>query len=91
MERRSCDTEPTKVRLLAFAAVRDVLGAPEVEIVLATPCTTEQLWPQLVALYPALSPHRRSIRVAVNGTYAFADDVVHAGDEVALLPPVSGG
>lgn len=91
MEGRACDTESAKVRLLAFAAVRDVIGAPEVELELAAPCTAAQLWLKIVDRYPALSPHERSIRLAINGTYAFSSDAVSPGDEVALLPPVSGG
>jgi len=45
----------------------------------------------LLSRYPALAPHRRSIRIAVNGTYAFATDPVRPGDEIALIPPVAGG
>ncbi|NUP05635.1 MAG: MoaD/ThiS family protein [Polyangiaceae bacterium] len=78
------------VRLLAFAAVRDVIGAPEAELDVAS-CTVEELWPVLLRRYPALEPYRASIRIAVNGTYAFASDRVAPGDEVALLPPVAGG
>ena len=79
------------VRLLAFAAVRDVVGSPETDVELAAPCTAEELWAVLLERVPALASHRSSIRLAVNGTYAFANDRVEAGDEVALIPPVCGG
>lgn len=87
MDRRS----PAKVRLLAFAAVREVIGSSEAELEVGTPCTTAELWPALLERFPSLAPHRSSLRLAVNGTYAFAGDVVEAGDEVALIPPVAGG
>ena len=80
-----------KVRVLAFAAARELVGAAETEIPLRSACTAEELWPLLVDRFPALGPHRRAIRIAVNGTYAFASDPVRAGDEVALIPPVAGG
>ena len=82
---------PRKVRLLAFAAVRDVIGAPEAELEIGETRIAADLWPILVDRFPALEPHRRSIRIAVNGTYAFDDDPIAGGDEVALLPPVAGG
>ena len=85
------DSSTRKVRLLAFAAVRDVIGAPEAELDIGASTTAEELWPILVGRFPALEPHRRSIRLAVNGTYAFPNDPIAPGDEVALLPPVTGG
>jgi molybdopterin synthase catalytic subunit/molybdopterin synthase sulfur carrier subunit len=79
------------VRVLAFAGARDVLGAGEVELTLAAPCTAAELLQHICACYPALAPWRASIRVAVNGTYAAPGDPVTFGDEVALIPPVAGG
>ena len=92
MDRSFCaDTLPRKVRLLAFAAVRDVIGAPEADLEIGACRTAGELWPILLDRVPALDPPRRSIRIAVNGTYAFPNDPVGEGDEVALLPPVAGG
>ncbi|MBL9023332.1 MAG: MoaD/ThiS family protein [Myxococcales bacterium] len=79
------------VRVLAFAAVRDIVGAPEIELEIPGRCAVGDLWPTLIARFPALEPHRPSVRLAVNGTYARDDDVVSPGDEVALIPPVAGG
>jgi sulfur-carrier protein len=79
------------VKLLAFAGARDVLGAAELTFPLESPCTASELLAEVCRRFPALSPWRGAIRVAVNGTYAAADDPVRAGDEVALIPPVAGG
>lgn len=81
----------TVVRLLAFAGARDVIGSQEVDIALGAPCDTAELWALLLARFPALEPYKRSIRLAVNGTYAADGDRVSPGDEVALIPPVAGG
>ncbi len=82
-------TQP--IRLLAFAGARDAVGAAETAFALAAPCTVTELLELVCARFPALAPHRRSLRLAVNGTYAVASDVVRGGDEVAILPPVAGG
>jgi molybdopterin converting factor subunit 1 len=79
------------VRLLAFAGARDVVGEPEVRLAVPSTCTVAQLFDRIVVAYPGLDPYRGCLRLAVNGTYANADDVVSAGDEVALIPPVAGG
>jgi molybdopterin synthase catalytic subunit/molybdopterin synthase sulfur carrier subunit len=79
------------VKVLAFAGARDVVGAGAFDLALADPCTTEELLGQVCARYPGLTPYRTSLRVAVNGSYALPGDLVSAGDEVALLPPVAGG
>ncbi len=79
------------LRLLAFAGVRDVIGQAEAVVEVALPCTADELWPLLIARFPALSPYRGSVRLAINGTYAVPSDRVDSGDEVALIPPVSGG
>jgi molybdopterin synthase catalytic subunit/molybdopterin synthase sulfur carrier subunit len=82
---------PNRVRLLAFAGARDVLGAGEILLDLEAPCTAEELLGRMCRDYPALSPYRRSIRVAINGAYAKSEEMIAAGDEVALIPPVAGG
>jgi molybdopterin converting factor small subunit len=80
-----------RVRVLAFAAARDVLGAEELSLDASSATSAGAVLDVLCARYPALSPHRRSVGLAVNGTWARPDTAVAPGDEVALLPPVAGG
>ncbi|UQA63857.1 MoaD/ThiS family protein [Polyangium aurulentum] len=77
--------------MLAFAGARDILGSGEMLVDLEAPCTAEQLLGRMCNDFPALSPYRRSIRVAINGAYAKNEEMIAAGDEVALIPPVAGG
>jgi len=49
------------------------------------------VWDRLAVESPALEPYRASISGAVNADYARMHAPVHDGDEVAFLPPVSGG
>ena len=79
------------IRMLAFAGARDVLGRGELDFPLAAPCTASELLDRVCARYPGLVPYKRSLRVAVNGVYAAPEDPVRVGDEVALIPPVTGG
>jgi molybdopterin converting factor small subunit len=82
---------PRPVTLLAFAAAQDLVGHAQAEFALEREVSVAAFWELLVAAYPALSPHRGGLRLAVNGTYAFDQDMIGYGDEVALIPPVSGG
>ena len=79
------------VQVLLFAAARETVGASEVTLSMPLPANASQVLDALCAQYPALRPYAPSLRVAVNGAYALADETVNAGDEVAIIPPVSGG
>jgi molybdopterin synthase catalytic subunit/molybdopterin synthase sulfur carrier subunit len=79
------------VKMLAFAGARDVIGTAEMDLALARPCSAGELLDHLCQQFPALLPYKRSLRIAVNGEYADLAHPVTPGDEVALIPPVSGG
>lgn len=78
-----------RVRLRCFAAVRQVLGRDELEVRTKAGTTVDGLLAQLVAATPALGQLR--LAFAVNATYARGDQVLAEGDEVVLIPPISGG
>jgi molybdopterin synthase sulfur carrier subunit len=76
-----------KVRL--FAAYREAVGAEEIVLDAEPGLTVGDLWDRLRAEHPVLDRWRAS--AAVNATWAREDTVLVDGDEVAFLPPVSGG
>jgi molybdopterin synthase catalytic subunit len=80
-----------RVRVRLFAAQRELAGAREVAVELPAGGTVEAAWAALVALHPALAAGRASVRFAVNGDWARPDAPLADGDEVAMIPPVSGG
>lgn len=80
-----------RVRVCLFAWLREAAGREEVELELAEGATAEDAWRQLATDYPALAGRRRSLAAAVNRSYAPFDTPLAAGDEVAFIPPVSGG
>jgi molybdopterin converting factor subunit 1 len=80
-----------RVNVKLFARLREIAGAAELTRDLEPGATIGVLWRQLATEFPALAPYERSISSARNADYARMDEPVRDGDEVAFLPPVSGG
>lgn len=80
-----------RVRIRLFARQREIAGARQVTVELAQGATIEEAWAALVSLHAALADGRPYVRFARNGEYAAADEPLADGDEVACIPPVSGG
>jgi molybdopterin converting factor subunit 1 len=78
------------IKVLLFGAAADRAGTRET-VIPAGNTTLDELWPVLAERHPDLSPMRDTLAFAVNGEYARGDARVSPGDEVAVLPPVSGG
>ena len=76
--------------LLAFGATRDMVGGPTCTLYIEEGCTVGQLREQLYQAYPDLR-QLRSLLIAVNEEYGNEALLVRPTDEVALIPPVSGG
>ena len=79
------------VEVLLFGAAADRAGTRKVQLDLERSTTLREVWPLLADRYPELSSMRDTLAFAVNGEYARMDGCVGPGDEVAVLPPVSGG
>jgi molybdopterin synthase catalytic subunit len=77
-----------KVRL--FASLREEVGQEVVELEVPDECTVDSLLKTFASRYPKAAS-MGSVLVAVNKEVARPEDRVKEGDEVALLPPVSGG
>jgi molybdopterin synthase catalytic subunit len=79
------------IRVRLFAIQRELAGTREVALELPDGATIADAWKALVARYPALAPGRDFLRFARNGAYADDTTTLEDGDEVAMIPPVSGG
>ena len=84
-------TTNVRVRVRLFAMQRELAGTRQVELELAPGATIERAWDALVVRFPVLAPGRPAVRFARNGDYAPAETPLADGDEVAMIPPVSGG
>lgn len=80
-----------EVRVLLFGAAADRAGTRQTEVPVGNETTLGDLWPALTDRHPGLAEMRDTLAFAVNGEYARMEDAVSPGDEVAVLPPVSGG
>lgn len=79
------------VRARLFAIQRELAGTRDVALDLAAGATIEDAWAALVERYPVLAPGRSAMRFARNGEYAEPHESLGDGDELAFIPPVSGG
>lgn len=80
-----------KVRVRLFASYREAAGSPVVEVPLEDGAGGPALWAALVARYPALASLPAPAGYAVNDEYVQETGPLRESDEVALIPPVSGG
>ena len=78
-----------KVRL--FARLREIAGTPALVCSVTPGATVKAVWDALVTDHPALADYERSVSCAQNAAFARMTAQVAEGDEVAFLPPVSGG
>jgi len=80
-----------RVTVRLFARLRDIAGAGELTCEVSAGSDVRAVWQLLVADYPELAAYEKSISCAVNADYSRFSAAVADGDEVAFLPPVSGG
>ena len=80
-----------RVTIRLFARLKDIVGAGELQRAATPGVTAQDLWRMLVVEYPELERYGGSISCAVNQEYAKLSTRLSDRDEVAFLPPVSGG
>jgi molybdopterin converting factor small subunit len=79
------------IDVLLFGPLADLAASPKVRCVVPEGARVGDLLGRLRERYPALGARLDSAAVAVNLAYVGRDRALAAGDEVALIPPVSGG
>jgi molybdopterin synthase catalytic subunit len=80
-----------RVRVLYLGMLRDIVGCQHEVVALAEGTRLSDLYSQLEQRCPKLTGLRNSIALALNQEYSNAAAELHDNDEVALIPPVSGG
>ncbi len=78
------------ISVLLFGIARDLTGQSAVSLPFSDALSVGDLLNQLYQHYPALTGIR-SVLIAVNGEYAETGQLLSSADEIALIPPVSGG
>lgn len=80
-----------QVTVLFFATLKERAGARQAKLELPAGARVGDLKAQLIRLYPGLAEMSGSMLVSVNKEFAFDDEIIPTGAEVAVFPPVSGG
>jgi len=80
-----------RVTIHLFARLRELAGAEALAREAAAGATVADVWAALAAEFPAFEPYGRTVSAAVNDDYTPMRRHLQDGDEVAFLPPVSGG
>jgi len=79
------------IKIKVFASLRDITGTGNLELILPEGSTTDTLVSELIRQFPGLLPFKGIFRIAVNQEYTTETLPLHDRDEVALIPPTSGG
>ena len=80
-----------RVRVQLFARLRELAGRGEADLDVPAGARVDDVWRMIAAAHPALEPFGRAVSCAVNADFAQRSTPVREGDEIAFLPPVSGG
>jgi molybdopterin converting factor subunit 1 len=80
-----------QIRVLFFASCRDLVGSGELELTVRKGITVGEFKEQIVKTFPQMAGITPSLSTAVNMEYARDEEILNSKDEVALIPPVSGG
>ncbi|WP_299408319.1 MoaD/ThiS family protein [Acaryochloris sp. IP29b_bin.148] len=84
-------TATVKVTVKLFAAYQDVVGSPELDLELPAGSTAQQVGEYFWTHYPRLDSLKSITHFGVNLDFVPANTPLQSGDEVVLIPPVSGG
>jgi molybdopterin converting factor subunit 1 len=79
------------VHVRLFARFRDIFRADVVQLDLPSSTTVGELRSILTKRQPESTPLLSRSQIAVNDEFAADDTIIHSDDEIALIPPVSGG
>ena len=80
-----------RVTVQLFARLRDLAGTSDVVCDVPPGSSVADVWRAVAREHAAIEPFSRLVSCAVNADFAKMTTAVHDGDDVAFLPPVSGG
>lgn len=88
---RSDIPDNNKIKVRLFADLRELVGEREITITVPTGVTVSYLNNEILKRYPQLKSFSNKFVTSVNCKVTTGDTIITSSDEIALLPPVSGG
>ena len=88
---RSNVSDNDKIKVKLFAILREVVGEREITITVPSGVTVSYLNNEILKKYPQLNLFSNKFVTSVNCKVTTGDTIITSSDEIALLPPVSGG
>jgi molybdopterin synthase sulfur carrier subunit len=83
------------LKIKSFAILKDIIGTQQITLQIPRKqggiITVAELRKRILELYPEISAQRIAMGIAVNAAMANDKSVINDFDEIALLPPISGG
>jgi molybdopterin converting factor small subunit len=79
------------MKIFLFAQARSLAGRPVIDLPLHTTLSQPDFWTRLLLAHPTLAPLQKTSRLARDEAYLTPEETLHPHDEIALIPPVSGG
>ena len=80
-----------KINVLFFASCREAIGMKEFVLDLDSGVTIAGIRTRIISQFPQLAGVSKALQFARNSEYVAEDTPLYDGDEVAIIPPVSGG
>ena len=80
-----------KIKARFFGLYRELVGSSQVDLVIEDKISLADLRQELAVFFPPLQAFADNLLLAVNGEYGLAELQLKDGDEIAVLPPLSGG
>jgi molybdopterin converting factor small subunit len=80
-----------KVRAEFYSRLKEVVGAPVLEISLPEKVTVNDLFEQLLVSHPQLRDFEKSMLFGVGVEFVDRNHALNDGDVIAIMPPVQGG
>jgi len=88
---RSDTPDKDKIKVRLFANLRELVGEKEIIITVPSGITVGYLNNEILKKYPQLKSFSNKFVTSVNCKVTTGDTIITSSDEIALLPPVSGG
>jgi molybdopterin converting factor small subunit len=80
-----------KIRVQFYSQLRDLVGAPELDVDLPEKSTVGELLKEMYERTPALRSRDKSILVGAGVDFVDRNYILKPGDEISIMPPVQGG